>query len=112
MLNISYKEFVQKINEKKKSTEDINKFCGFDEQKKDDKKEEEKNDDKKDENKGEQEEGSTNVYIIVNVILSIISIILIVLIILTIKKKKSKADSNMEDINKIEALTNMNEGAL
>jgi len=112
MLNISYKEFVQKINEKKKSTEDINKFCGFDEQKKDDKKEEEKNDDKKDENKGEQEEGSSNVYIIVNVILSIISIILIVLIILTIKKKKSKADSNMEDINKIEALTNMNEGAL
>ena len=107
MLNISYKEFVQKINEKKKSTEDINKFCGFGEQNND-------KENKQEENKGQQEEeGSTNIYIIINVILSIISIILIILLILTIKKKKSKGDyNNMDDINKIEALTNMNEGVL
>ena len=87
MLNISYKEFVQKINEKKKTPEDINNFCGIDQ-------------DQEEENKGEQEkEESTNVYIIVDIILSIFSILLIVALIVTIKNKNKKNNIRISNIN-------------
>ena len=87
MLNISYKEFVQKINEKKKTPEDINNFCGIDQ-------------DQEEENKGEQEKKeNTNVYIIVDIILSIFSILLIVALIVTIKNKNKKNNIRISNIN-------------
>ena len=89
MLNISYNEFVQKINEKKKSTEDINNFCGIEQ-------------DKEEENKDKQEEeGSTNVYLIADIVLSIISVLLIAFLISTIIKKKNNniRISNISNIN-------------
>jgi hypothetical protein len=97
MLNISFTEFVSKVKEKRKTAEEISKFCGFDEQ------EEKKGDDG-----NKEEEGDTNVYLIVNIVLSVISVILIVLLIITIKKKKN--NNNVEDLGSIEKLTNMNEG--
>ena len=97
MLNISFTEFVSKVKEKRKTAEEISKFCGFDEQ-----------EEKKENGNKEEGDGDTNVYLIVNIILSIISVILIVLLIITIKKKKN--NNNVEDLGSIEKLTNMNEG--
>ena len=87
---INYNDFVTEINKKKKSTDDINKFCGFVEEKKDE---------NIDGNKS-----NTSVYVIVNVILSIISIILIILIFVTINKKKNSKSGEIEDINNFEPL--------
>lgn len=82
MLNISYTEFTQKVNENKKSKEEIDKFCGFDEEAKE----------------SETESEGTNVYLIVDIILSIFSIVLIILLIITIKKK-SASDFDKKDLN-------------
>lgn len=68
MLNISYIEFTEKVNSHKKSKEAIDQFCGFVEETK-------------------EESGSSNVYLIVDIVLSILSIVLIILLIITIRKK-------------------------
>ena len=91
MKDINYIDFEKKLKEKMKSTDDINKFCGFVEENKNEKKEEE-------------EETNITVYIIVNVVLSVISIILIILIFITIKKKKSNRTSEIDNMDNIEPL--------
>ena len=80
MLNISYTNFVQKFNDNKKSMEDINKFCGFE--------------------KETEEEKKSNVFLIVDIILSILSIVLIILLIITIRKR-SALDVDKKDDNEM-----------
>ena len=84
ILNISFTDFVEKVNGKRKTREEIIEFCKFDEKKGDD--------GSKD---VQPEEGESNIYLIVNIILSVISVILIILLVITIKKKKS--NNNIED---------------
>ena len=81
MLNISYVTFTQKVNAKKKSKEEIDKFCGFVEETK-------------------EENGSSNIYFIVDIILSILSIVLIILLIITIRKKSAQ-DIDKKDDNEM-----------
>ena len=81
MLNISYIDFTKKVNENKKSKEEIDKFCGFVEEAK-------------------EESGSSNIYFIVDIILSILSIVLIILLIITIKKKSTQ-DIDKKDDNEM-----------
>ena len=90
MAEIKYEDFVNKIQKNRKTTEEINTFCGFD---KNEKKE------KKDEN--------NDVYLIADIVLSIMSVILIIIIFITIKKKKSKS-SNI-DVDKAEPLNKLTE---
>ena len=78
MLNISYISFTQKVNENKKSKEEIDKFCGFEE-----------------EAKAESE--SSNIYLIVDIVLSVLSIVLIILLIITIRKKSNLDIDRKED---------------
>ena len=89
MAEFKYEDFVKKIRSKSKSTEEINKFCGF--EKKEKKKEKENND----------------VYLIADIALSIISVVLIILIFITIKKKK--ANSSAIDVENAEPLNKFNE---
>lgn len=85
MREFNYNEFVDKIKKNMKSTEQINSFCGFVEEKGD-------------------EETSTFIYIIVNIILSVISIILIILIFITINKKKNSKNGEIDNMDNIEPL--------
>ena len=85
MGEFEYNEFVKKFRNKRKSTKEINEFCGFE------KKEEEDND----------------IYLFINIFLSIMCVILIILILITIKKKKSK-NSNI-DIDNAEPLNKFSE---
>ena len=81
MLNISYINFTQKVNENMKSKEEIDKFCGFVEEAK-------------------EESGGSNIYFIVDIVLSVLSIILIILLIITIRKKSTQ-DIDKKDDNEM-----------
>ena len=85
----NYNDFVDEINKKKKSTDEINKFCGFVEEKKEE---------------NENDEKGISVYVIVNIILSAISIILIILIFITINKKKNSKNGEIDNMDNIEPL--------
>ena len=86
---IEYKDFVKKIRDNQKSTEEINKFCGFND------------------NEEEIKKGTNHVYLIVNIMLSALSILLIISIILTIKKKKT--EGSKLDVEKAEPLNQLND---
>ena len=84
ILNITYNDFVGDIKKNMKTMDEINKFCGFTQEKN-----EENNDD------------DEALYIWVNVGLGIISVILIGLIIFTIKKKKN-TNKNIEGLDSLQ----------
>jgi hypothetical protein len=75
MLNISYIEFVKKVNSHQKSKKEIDIFCGF----------------------VEEEDENNNVYLIVDIVLSILSIVLIILLIITIRKKSTEEIDKTND---------------
>jgi hypothetical protein len=74
MLNISYIEFVKKVNSHQKSKKEIDIFCGF-----------------------VEEDRNNNVYLIVDIVLSILSIVLIILLIITIRKKSTEEIDKTND---------------
>ena len=84
ILNITYNDFVGALKKNMKTMDEINKFCGFTQEKK-----EENNDD------------DEALYIWINVGLGIISVILIGLIIFTIKKKKN-TNKNIEGLDSLQ----------
>ena len=81
-----YKDFAKKIRENKKSTSDINSFCGFD----------------------ENEKGNSHVYLITNLILTFLTILLVIGLLLTIKKRK-KIEGTKLEVEKAEPLNQLNE---
>ena len=81
-----FTEFEEKFKNKRKSTDEINVFCGFTKT---------------------NEKESTHIYLIVNIILSVISLALIALIFFTIKKKKKAV--NDIDVEKVEPLNRLSE---
>ena len=89
MKNISYNDFVDTFKKRRKTMDEINKFCGFTQEK---------------ENGNNKNDNDNAIYIWVNVALGILSIILIGLIIYTVKKKKN-TDKNIEEIDSLQPFT-------
>ena len=80
--NISYTEFVDTLKKRMKTMDEVNKFCGFTKEEKDD---------------GENDDDDS-IYIWISVALGVLLIILIGLIIFTIKHKKEEF-KNVENID-------------
>ena len=84
---ISYKEFMEALKNKMKTMDEINKFCGFTQEK------------NGDDNNNDDDDKA--LYIWINVALGIISLILIGLIVFTIKKKKN-TNKNIEGLDSLQ----------